>query len=121
MGPGDIAGGGTVIAMVVTSIAAFGAGVLNYLAGRDRLKFDTEKHQLEKAVARLETEVKRCEEERDNDRKHMEELDVKAKDANIQAAKLEGEVISLRAECERNRVEIDQLRSRMYGGDTGRP
>jgi chromosome segregation ATPase len=115
MNPGDVAGGGTVIAMVVTSLAAFGAGVLNYMAGRDRLKFDTEKKQLEKAVARLEIEIKKCEDERDADRAHIAEIDANADDAKLKAAKLEGEVSSLRQEVDRNRVEIDQLRSRMYG------
>jgi hypothetical protein len=42
-------------------------------------------------------------------------IDANADDAKLKAAKLEGEVSSLRQEVDRNRVEIDQLRSRMYG------
>lgn len=101
----------TVLGLAITSVVSLGAAYFAYLSNRDRLAFDAK-------MLRLERAFEECEKMRGEDRARVNELQTRAEAASTAAARMEGQLAGARAELENLRQEVNDLRDRLYGGQS---
>ncbi len=103
-----------IVAAILTPILGVLTLLVNRLRERDKLQFDIEMKVCKDAVSRCETD---CKEARDSVSADRQKREI----AELKAARIEGELVSLNRENQNLREENRELRDRFMGNHNASP